>query len=280
MSKIRFGSHYGKDARDLPAKYASWLLSKIDSPDFKYRHWVEINEDDLRAAVCHIDPAKIPDYELAEDQQRASDEIYSSLIDADYFKHRLQGGAGYGKSFAAIDVVIRFKRAGFQVKACATSYVASQNLAQDLEPLGVPVGTIASTLRLDVTYQGPVEIYAPGPDTHDVLAKLLGPRNVLIVDEYSMVDDTVGTLLLHAAENYGGKLLVIGDVYQLPSPAQDWDSILCQVEPYSTLTIPKRYAPDSDLFEVEQQTRQNPNVFTSAPYIERGSLQLSHSFSR
>jgi len=257
---VPFGKHRGKSIRELPTDYVSWLLSKATFD------WVDANRDTLERALTHVDESAVPDYTLADDQREAADDIEACLVLGEANAHRLQGGAGYGKSFACIDVVLRAKRAGFIVRACATSYVATQNLAKDLEPLGVECATIARTLQLDVIHRGMKDLYVPGDRTYGELAVLLQEGSMLIVDEYSMVDDTIGTLLLDAAARHGGKLLVVGDVYQLPSPAQDWDSNLCKVEPSCELVLPKRYAADSDLFKIEREVRQDPYQFDPDRY--------------
>lgn len=275
-NRIWFGKHKGCPIEKIPTDYVNWLLSIETDPDFgEIAKWVQAHSEELHARLCHIDPALIPEYELEPDQAQAANEIIESLFEVGHSWHRLQGGAGYGKSFCAIDVVIRAKRDyHYHVTACATSYVASQNLGKDLEPLGVPCRTIASTLRLEKIYEGMLETYSPGKDTDVALAKLLGKNKLLIVDEYSMVDDKIGKLLMDAVVQYGGRLLVIGDVYQLPSPAQNWDSRLCGLRPVSTLTLPKRYRRESDLFEVEQIVRNDPYHFDASAFSSDFSLQV------
>lgn len=264
--QIPFGKHRGTAIKELPVGYVDWMLDNMDST------WVEDHREVLEQRLTYVDPTAVPRYELAEDQQKASDEIFTSLFEDNNPVHRLQGGAGYGKSFACQDVVLRAKAAGYRVRACAPSYVATQNPAKDLEPLGVECGTIASTLRLDVVYDGPRETYVPGVDTDMQLAGFLKKERLLIIDEYSMVDDTIGRVLVEAAKTYGGRLLVVGDVYQLPSPAQTWDSMLCNVEPASELWIPKRYHEDSDLFQVERQVRSAPFEFNTRAFLQSSEI--------
>lgn len=267
-TEIPFTKHAGTPIKDLSIGMVEWLLNKCD------HGWVDDHRELLESRLTYIDPNTLPTYELAEDQQIASDEICHSLFEVNNPIHRLQGGAGYGKSFAVQDVVIRAKQKGYQVKACATSYVATQNLAKDLDPLGVSCGTIARTLRLDVTYQGARENYEAGTDTQVVIPEILGEGQLLIVDEYSMVDDQIANILTTGVQIYGGRLLVVGDVYQLPSPAQNWDSALSLIEPSSELTIPKRYSPDSDLFKVEQCVRHDPSKFDVNAYKTMMSDQV------
>lgn len=259
--RIPWGKHAGEKIKDLPIGYVNWLLDKATSD------WVEDNRESLVAALTYVDESKIAPYVLAPDQAQSADEICYVLFDKGAHLARLQGGAGYGKSFTVQEIAIRAKRAGYQVRAAATSYVATNNLMQDLDPIGVDTRTIASMLSLEVTYNGPKEIYQPGPQTLVILPDILSHGCLLIIDEYSMVDDVIGRTLIEAAAKYGGKLLVVGDVYQLPSPAQNWDSLLCSVEPYSTLVTPKRYGADTELFAIEQLVRHNPWLFKAENFL-------------
>lgn len=258
--RIPFGAHRGTPIKKLQPGYVTWLLEKAT------HGWVDDYREALEFSLTYVDESSVPEYRLEEDQQQAADYIARVLF-GDQAIARLQGGAGYGKSFTVQDIALRARRAGYIVRAAATSYVATNNLAKDLDPIGVETKTIASLLRLDVVYSGPREIYQPGPDTYPVLADILDRGNLLIIDEYSMVSDTIGRTLIDAAHQHGGKLLVVGDAQQLPSPEQSWDSILCHVDPAAELWLPKRYRQDSTLYQVERTVRAQPLAFRADPYL-------------
>lgn len=271
---VRFGKHSGTPITDLPHDYIDWLLKMRREPDSWVGNWAKDHEDQLYKVLTTITPDSVPEYKLADDQRLAADDIVFAFLNEDARVYRLQGGAGYGKSFAAIDVVIRMKAAGFIVRACAPSYVAAQNLGKDLEPLGVPCATIARTIGLGVVWNKDDDEYVVTDDTLKKVDSLFTSRSLLIVDEYSMVGNDVGKLLYNTAIANNSRLLVIGDSYQLPCPKQDEDSFLCSVEPHSTLTIPKRYPPDSDLFRVEQGARDNPWEFDAQDYDDDVSMEV------
>lgn len=252
---IPFGKYAGTAIREIDVGYIEWLLQNNS------HSWVEDHREVLNQALTYIDTTKIPALSLQPDQLAASDRIAELLIEGGETVARIQGAAGYGKSYTCQDIVLRAKLAGYRVRACATSYVATQNLAKDLDLYNVPCGTIARTLALRPEYHGMRETYGPSGATDYALRENLARNNLLIVDEYSMVDDTIGRLLVNAAAHYGGRLLVVGDVYQLPSPAQDWDGCLTGVEPSVELTVPKRYAAGSTLHRVEQVARHEPFAF-------------------
>jgi len=264
---IPFGKHRGATVDELPLDYIEWLLNSAD------HGWVDENRDVLRDRLVNLDEAKIPELDLKDDQVVASDYVTETLFDEGEPLARIQGAAGYGKSYTCQDIVIKAKREGYMVNACATSYVATQNLSKDLDLLNVPCATIARTLALDVEYEGTTERYVPGVRTAKALPKILGEGHLLIVDEYSMVDDNTAQLLIDSANQYGGRLLVVGDAYQLPSPAQDWDSLLTAVENATELTIPKRYTAGTPLHLVEQIARHRPYEFDARQFSGSGAVE-------
>lgn len=270
--EIRFGKHRGSMLSDLDDGYLNWML-KMSSrdPNGFIGTFTNDNKDSIQGILRSRQQAKLAARQeviLSPSQQAAVDAIDRDLLqDSGNHVMRLQGGAGYGKSFATTEVVARAIEQGYKVHGCATSYVATQVLRQQLDPVGVECGTIASTIKLAPVYEGGKETYEITPDTHEAIPELVGQGNLLIVDEYSMVEDTIGKLFTDYANAYGGKLLVVGDAYQLPSPAQDFPSCLDQVEPSTELATPMRYAQDSTLYKVERVARNEPYGFTASDFI-------------
>jgi exodeoxyribonuclease-5 len=197
-------------------------------------------------------------------QQEAVDKLLSQ-IDAGYNVVRLSGGAGYGKSYTVLKLLTELRKRGLQCRACATSYVATQVLAQQLEPYGFECATVARTVKLQKVFQDGVEDYILTPDSYEAAAKILSPGNVLVVDEGSMVADLIGEMLIEAARTRGGLLILVGDEFQLPPVKQETLSI-CSTTPddAATLTEPMRYSRDSHLFQLEQQARHNPHTLTES----------------
>lgn len=268
-----FGKYRDCPLEEVDQGYLNWCLKMANQdPDSYVGSWVDMNRDEINQAIREYQRNKLtrnmPEYTLSESQQAAVNDIVEKLIydDGNHIM-RLQGGAGYGKSFATMSVVEAATNSGLKVRACATSYVATQVLREQLDPLGIECGTIASMIRLTPAYKGVKETYEPTADTYDVLPTLLEEGNLLIVDEYSMVGDDIANLFTNAANQYGGKLLVVGDAQQLPSPAQDWPSCLDKVEPSTELTTPMRYSQDSTLFQVERMVRANPYQFETGAFV-------------
>ncbi len=250
-----FGKHSGTCLTEVPVDYLQWLLDKADHP-FVGEHREEIAEIIINAQAAKA--ALLPDYTLSSSQLRASTFLQEWLLTPELSCAKLEGGAGYGKSFCVLDVVRFALEQGLGVYAAATSYVATQVLVEQLDPLGVTASTIARALRLEVVRDGAKEDYVLGIDSEECLSKLLGINRLLVVDEYSMISDDIGQALLDAAERYGGKLLVVGDLAQLPPVGQDQDSVLSLIETSTSLSDPMRYSKGSDLYQVEQMARHEP----------------------
>jgi uncharacterized protein (DUF3820 family) len=265
MAKITFGKHRGSDIEDVPGSYLSWMLGKADGDGGTLDRFVRTHENAMRDAIATegIRAAAdfVVDYTLNDSQDAAVDAIETELLSGDSNLFRLEGGAGYGKSFCVMEVVRRALAAGYSVKACATSYVATQVLAAQLSRIGVQAKTIASQIRLAKIELEDTEQYILTGDTQDQLEHILGEGNLLIVDEYSMVGDEIADKMMACAQSYGGKLLVVGDLRQLPPVKQAADSSFAAIPGSVTLTEPMRYNVDSDLYTLEQLARFNPEGF-------------------
>jgi|MDTE01.1.fsa_nt_gb ATP-dependent exoDNAse (exonuclease V) alpha subunit len=266
---IPFGKHRGTPLVDMDPGYLNWMLRKSAEADawaglvrFVRKNDAAIREAIAGAAKRAAESFEV-DYTLNDSQTAAVDAIVASFKAGDsYF--RLEGGAGYGKSFTVMEVVRQLGLAGVKVQACATSYVATQVLSKQLSPLQVEAKTIASTIRLAKVEFEDQEEYEATPETGDALRTLLARGRALIVDEYSMVGDDIADAMMEAAASQGGFLLVVGDLKQLPPVKQNWDSSFTRIPGNVTLTQPMRYSADSDLFALEQLARHNPKQVTTA----------------
>jgi len=246
MKLSNFSKNYNReiDAEDQVffGKYKGYSWIEVKSIDPGYLMWVSNNCDWLD------DPTPVKDVisslfqvkqDLMPDQQAAADHITDALINGENRVHRLQGGAGYGKSYVVTEIAQRAKQAGYMVSGMANSYVATQVLAESLDPVGVMSKTIASSLQLQPDHGSKDERYGPSDATPVSLAKLLpgDMKSLLIVDEYSMCSDMVTDLVygqMNSQDNES-KLLVVGDNCQLPSPEQAHMCKFDTIEPFSEL---------------------------------------------
>ncbi len=268
MPTIHFGQKRGTDLDAIEdAGYLGWILTQNSGRAGEFAAWYG---DEIRERVRQIHrevgarARRLSDYSLNKSQATASTVIDTELLHGDRNAFRLDGGAGYGKSFVTRDIAIRARQLGWDVKAMASSYVASQVLAQQLDGVA-STGTIASMCRLSKVRNQDVETYEVVSDSiermHDLLASGETGRNLVIVDEGSMVGDDIGRPMLDLAHRVDGKLLVVGDRYQLPPVGQEHASpFYHQIDGSIELDEPMRFSRDSDLYILEQQARFNPRA--------------------
>lgn len=264
-----FGQHAGDRVGDLDEGYLNFFINLYDTDQissYRMRNWFAEHIDDIRAMIegnqLEMVEADTEEYDLSPSQLDASTCIQQAFLTGIRYA-RLEGGAGYGKSFAVRDIVrelIRSKQ--FIIKACAVSYVATQVLKSQLDRYNVPCMTMARAIGLEKVYDGPREIYRMGDQSHDALEKLFrgtgGKRALVVIDEYSMVCDEYANALGNAAERYNGAILVVGDLSQLPPVDQDTDCVFSTIPEAHELQDPMRYSKDSDLYQVEQFARYEP----------------------
>ena len=261
MTTIRFGKYRGCTLEEVDSGYLEWILSRSGTgvaAEFSQEHRQEIRDVLIARQLRTIKAA--PPITLTPHQQDIVDILFTQIVEDDAHVVRLDGGAGYGKSYAVKKLMVSLAEAGIKSKACAVSYVATQVLAQDIERYGFSANTVAQTLRQDkvINPDSGEEIYILTPDSYVAAANLLSTGNALVVDEASMVSDEIATLLISSANSCGGHLILVGDQYQLPPVKQETVSIACQTPNPATLTVPMRYPQGSYLFALEQTARASP----------------------
>ena len=112
----------------------------------------------------------------------------------------ITGGPGTGKSALQAALLVLFK--GLTLTLCSPTGKAAQRMT---EVTGHPAGTIHSTLGWNTKDQC---------FEYDSMTPL--PAGVVIVDEFSMADVSIANDLFDAVK-LGHRLIIIGDVDQLPS---------------------------------------------------------------
>lgn len=269
---IPFGKFKGQSLADIEdVGYLNWSLKTgTGDPDSFVGRFVARNGDALKARVRELVSQVAASYTLHPSQVAAVDAIDAAVLQGNTPCARLDGGAGYGKSFTTLDVVRRAQTAGYEVQACATSYVATQVLGRMLERIGVRPRTIASLCRLDKIDDEDRESYEVTEHTHEQMADLLKRGHLLVLDEWSMVGDEIAQPLIDYATRLGGKLLVVGDSHQLPPVGQREASAFASIEPVVELREPMRFSRESDLYTLEQLARWNPRALYDDSEMYRG----------
>jgi len=279
---VPFGKHRGTPLSEMDPGYLRWMVRKAGDSDAwdGLVSFVNSNRESIESAINGSQRAALAkvsaDYTLNE-SQKASSAFLSEWLQGVEPAAKLEGGAGYGKSFTVMDVVRNAIEQGYRVHACATSYVATQVLSKQLAALAVEAKTIASTFRLNKVTVDSKSEYVWSPDSDEMVVEHLGRKRLLIVDEYSMVGDDIGRRLLAGAEHHGGKLLAVGDLKQLPPVGQYRDSVLAGITLSTTLTEPMRYSADSDLYTLEQMARNTPEEVARHDWTGSAGIHLHPS---
>lgn len=255
--------------------YLRWALKKTD--------WGSNYQDAIEKALetSRMDKAqRAPEPDLTEHQREKANFLLDA-IEGGMTIVRLQGGAGYGKSYVTRKLARDLILNGYEVNACAVSYVATQVLARQLEPLGVSCNTVASSFKFNKVHEGAAERYEHDEEkTPEAMRELVKRNRVLIIDECSMIHDRDADLLFDVHESLGddrGVIILVGDVRQLPPVKQSTISRCCapmHESQVAELMVPMRYDADSPLFLVEQLMRDAIH-----PLNDLSSLPQSPSLS-
>lgn len=196
----------------------------------------EMSENELDAAIAEIE--KDEDI-ILDDMQR---DAVKSAITAGVAV--ITGGPGTGKT-TIIDAIIKYySRQGMEIMLCAPTGRAAKRMT---ESTGWPAQTIHRLLE----FNGALE------DDSDRSKGLKFGRNssnplecdAIIVDEMSMVDSYIFYSLLQAVV-YGTRLILVGDVNQLPSVGAGnvlKDIISSDCFPVTVLTKIFRQSEGSDI---------------------------------
>ena len=145
-------------------------------------------------AACHRHPAQVPPApSLTPEQQRALVHVAHQSGDLAV----ISGYAGVGKSTMLSVARAAWEAAGYRVRGAALAGKA----AEELDKLaGIEARTVAS---LEWAWRHGKEPLQPG--------------DILVVDEASMIGTRMLVRLLEAVAQAGAKLVLVGDVEQLPA---------------------------------------------------------------
>lgn len=157
----------------------------------------------------------------------------------------ISGPAGTGKTTILVKIIDELKNAGYNIQLCAPTGQAAQRMK---EVTGFPALTVHRLLQFDAKTKKPT-----------VNRSFPLDKNCFILDEASMGDIKIISYLTDAIKN-GSKLVIIGDIHQLPSIGPGkflQDLIQC------------KYFDSADLNEVFRQ-KQTSQILEFATKIRRG----------
>ena len=119
---IPFGKHRGTRLNDVDPGYLTWMLNKAEQPDAweGLVFFVEDYREKIEQAISDAQSAKLAsvdfNYTLSPSQQIASKFLQEWLL-SDQSAAKLEGGAGYGKSFTVKDVLRFAMGQGYKVES-------------------------------------------------------------------------------------------------------------------------------------------------------------------
>jgi ATP-dependent exoDNAse (exonuclease V) alpha subunit len=162
---------------------------------------------------------------LNEGQEKAAKDIVAFLkgeLDIPFFT--LSGGPGTGKTFMLKEAIKRSNISRNLISGATVSHAAKNVLDDSLnasEFNKIDCYTIAKSLGMDIIYRSNGDIdFIPNPK----LAVYLRNYKVHIIDEASMIPDDIYNRIMRIVKEEGIKLIIVGDIYQLPPVGQDHDS--------------------------------------------------------
>ncbi|MEA3419131.1 MAG: DEAD/DEAH box helicase [Campylobacterota bacterium] len=123
----------------------------------------------------------------------------------------LTGGAGTGKSYVTNEVISIYRKEGKQVVALGSTGVSAVNIGGFTVHSFFVFGIASNFEELDVGDRRAKKRLSD-------LKKLLKATDLIIIDEISMISTDLLDMIAYRLENMGylGKLLLVGDFFQLP----------------------------------------------------------------
>ncbi|MEY3002144.1 MAG: hypothetical protein RLZZ428_519 [Pseudomonadota bacterium] len=135
-------------------------------------------------------------------------EVLEALKHSNVF---LTGGAGVGKSYITNEVISEYRKEGKQVIALGSTGVSAVNIGGFTVHSFFAFGIANHFEALAIS-----DRHAKKRLTE--LKKVLKATDLIIIDEISMVSSDLMEMIAYRLEHYGylGKLLLVGDFFQLP----------------------------------------------------------------
>ncbi len=136
------------------------------------------------------------------------DEILDILQHDNVF---LTGGAGTGKSYLTNEVIARYRASDRQVVALGSTGVSAVNVG------GFTIHSFFA-FGISSNFEELAQSDRRNKKRLSDLKKILGATELIVIDEISMVSTDLMDMILFRLENYNytGRLMLVGDFYQLP----------------------------------------------------------------
>mgnify|MGYP006224201363 CR=1 FL=1 len=214
-------------------------------------NWVTVTQS-------KIEEKQIQSIGLTVEQQRAYEQVIDFIENDEGQYFRLSGHAGTGKSFLMTKVIQWLKENEYKYVVAAPTNKAAKNLTQIARSQGINLEatTVAKLLRLQPTID-----LNTGQQTFEFNSEKeleLKDYEVIIIDEYSMLDKENFGDLQQAVKGEKTKFIFVGDSSQLP-PVKEKEPIVSKhpsIKRSANLTQIVRY--DGEIVKVAENIRSNP----------------------
>ena len=162
---------------------------------------------------------------LNKEQEQAAEAMTKFLMDPSYEKPYfvLTGAAGTGKTTMLKEVLraLPYPNTLFARTAAAVAHAAKNVLIQSLDG-SLDFFTVAQWLGLNMNYTEDGEIIFTPSKRSNVRLK---HYDLAILDEASQINDELYHQIVNVVQQRKIKLIVLGDIYQLPPVEQEHDSL-------------------------------------------------------
>ncbi len=214
-------------------------------------NWVTTTEE-------KIERNKVQETELTLDQYKAYQDIINFIESNNERYFRLSGYAGTGKTHLMVKIIQWLKEKEYQYAVAAPTNKAAKNLTQIArnQGLNIEATTVAKLLRLQ-----PVIDLNTGQQQFEFIEEKdleLKDYDVIIIDEYSMLNKDNFRDLQQAIQGENTQLIFVGDSAQLP-PVKEKEPIVARhpdINRDAHLTRVVRY--DGEIAKVAENIRSDP----------------------
>lgn len=191
---------------------------------------------------------------LTDHQQTAFDLIVNTFEKDSLFL--LTGCGGVGKSFLCKYIADYYVKLNYSIAAISFSHKARRvlgNFLNNKRVLHIPTFTVASFLGKlkEHSYIGTKTYSNPN-------AKKFNQYKLFILDEISMVADQDLRFIIDYVKKNNKKLLMLGDVMQIPSITNGYSVVNDIVEKNNTFVFTDAAIPTFELTEIVRQKKDSP----------------------
>ncbi len=205
-----------------------------------------------------IEEKSVQSTELTPEQRKAYEQVIDFIKNSSEQYFRLSGYAGTGKSFLMAKVIEWLKEEDYKYAVAAPTNKAAKNLTQIARSQGIKIEatTVAKLLRLQPTID--VNTGQQRFEFNSDKELELKDYEVIIIDEYSMLNKENFGDLQQAVKGEETKFIFVGDSSQLP-PVKEKEPIVARhpdIKKSANLTQIVRY--NGEIVKVAENIRSNP----------------------